>query len=110
MKELLFSLQYASNSNLRRNLRRAFLIPTLCDEQYNTGTKSRVSIVDTVKPPITAIPNGRHMAAPCPWLIAIGIIPRIVVRVVISTGRKRLLAAVTVAFTADIPRSRQRRV
>ena len=44
---------------------------------------------------ITATPNGRHISAPSPCPTAIGTIPRIVVSVVINTGRKRLRPAVT---------------
>lgn len=54
-----------------------------------TGTTTKVSKVEVIKPPITAIAIGLRTSEPAPILKAIGIIPAIIAIVVISIGRKR---------------------
>ena len=77
------------------------LIPVPANTQYKVGIRIKVRTVDTVRPPITAIAIGLHISEPCPPAIAIGIIPRTVVAVVINTGRRRLLPAVTTECNTD---------
>ena len=45
--------------------------------------------VETDKPPIMVIPSGDHISEPIDLLTAIGTIAKIVVSVVIKTGRNR---------------------
>ena len=53
------------------------------------GITYRVSNVVATNPPITVIAIGARISDPCEASMAMGIIPRIVVRAVISTGRSR---------------------
>ena len=89
-------------------LRRRRRTPFPANTQYTTGTITSVIKVDTESPHATVIPIERHISAPSPVPIAIGIIPSTVVRVVINTGRRRDLPAATAAVRILIPRSRHR--
>jgi hypothetical protein len=62
-------------------------------------------IVEKVIPPIMEIPSDFHISDPCPVPIARGTIPRIVVRVVINTGRNLERPPCTTAVIMDIPLS-----
>jgi len=57
------------------------------------GMTKRVRNVVAVNPPITAIAIGALISAPSEILNAIGIIPKIVVKAVIKTGRSRTVQA-----------------
>ncbi len=63
-------------------------------------------MVENVRPPITATPIGRHISEPSPLPIAIGTMPRMVVSVVITTGRRRERPPSITARRIDMPRSR----
>src|ERR1700757_3063345 len=54
-----------------------------------TGTKKRVAPVANTRPPITARPRGAFCSPPSPSASAMGSMPMIMARAVISTGRKR---------------------
>ena len=54
-------------------------------------------IVETARPPITAIAMGLHISEPCPVLTAIGIIPRMVVMVDINTAYEAFMKSATTA-------------
>ena len=61
-------------------------------------------------PQATVIPMACHISEPSPMPSAMGSIPRTVVIVVMSTGRRRDLPEVTTAREMIIPRSRHRRM
>ena len=56
------------------------------------------------------MPNGRRDAALAPTPIAIGSVPAIADTVVIMIGRKRTLAASTIAFAGETPSARSRAI
>ena len=91
------SILCSSTAALAISLRRRFTPPP-ANMQYITGTRTRVTAVDTESPQATVIPIEFHISAPSPVPIAIGIIPNTVVNVVINTGRRRDLPAVTTAL------------
>ena len=80
------------------------------NEQYTVGMITRVIMVERVRPQQTVTPRPFHISEPSPVPNAIGSIPKTVVRVVISIGRRRLRAAVTDAVTTSIPLSRHKMV
>src|SRR5690242_7843017 len=64
-----------------------------CADPNTAGKTSNVATVAAINPPITARPSGAVSALPRPMPSAIGSIPVIIARLVISTGRKRSPAA-----------------
>ena len=73
---------------------------------YMLGTTTKVSAVDANSPPMTAIAMPDHISAPSPISSASGTMDKIVVRLVSSTGRNRVRAAVEMASTLSKPCSR----
>ena len=71
---------------------------------------TRVTSVEIESPQATVIPIDCHISEPSPIPRAIGTIPRTVVAVVMSTGRRRDLPEVVTALATPIPRSRHRRM
>ena len=67
----------------------------------STGTNISVATVAKSRPPITARPSGAFW----PGSIAIGAMPMIMARAVISTGRNRVAPASSAAVTASLPAS-----
>ena len=65
-----------------------------------------VTICENASPPTTAMPSGRRDAALAPTPIAIGSVPTIAETVVIMIGRKRTLAACTIASAGVVCCSR----
>ena len=65
-------------------------------------------MVEKISPPMTAIPMGLQISDPDPVLNASGIIPRMVVREVINTGRSLDFPETTMASFSFSPRSRIR--
>ena len=65
-------------------------------------------MVEMVKPPITVIAMGFHISEPSEADNAKGVIPKMVVMVVINTGRKRDLPPLTTAWMMPMPRLRFR--
>ena len=61
------------------------------------GIKTRVTTVEKVKPPKIAIAIGRHISEPLPFVTIIGIMAKIIVSEVISTGLNRERPAEMVA-------------
>ena len=65
----------------------------LCRRRYRPpGTKIRVATVAIIRPPITARPSGAFCSPPSPSPRAIGSIPTIPAKAVITTGRRRVSA------------------
>jgi hypothetical protein len=64
---------------------------------YTQGTKNRVKIVATSKPPMTARPSGALWEYP----IDMGTMPMIMAEAVMSTGRKRVFPASIAARSAS---------
>jgi len=62
-----------------------------------------VSIVLLITPPMTTVASGRWTSAPTPVLRAIGMKPRLATSAVISTGRRRVIAASWTALSKFIP-------
>src|ERR1700677_1265600 len=60
-----------------------------CITLNTVGTKNNVAAVAKIRPPITARPSGAFCSPPSPRPSAIGIIPMIMAKAVIMTGRKR---------------------
>ena len=56
-----------------------------------------------ITPPITTVAKGRWTSAPMPVPKAMGINPRLATKVVIKTGRNRIMAASSTAFSRDLP-------
>lgn len=67
------------------------------------GMTKRVSNVVATNPPITVIAIGALISAPSDILMAMGNIPKIVVKAVINTGRKRTLQAWRIASFFSTP-------
>jgi hypothetical protein len=57
------------------------------------GITNNVSNVVAIRPPMTVMAIGARISDPCDVLMAIGSIPRIVVKAVIRTGRNRTAQA-----------------
>ena len=86
-----------------------YFLPTLPLLMIGVGFWKRPVIkVDTERPQATVIPIERHISEPSPVPTAIGIIPKTVVNVVINTGRRRDLPAVTTDVIIPMPRSRHK--
>ena len=62
----------------------------LCSRLKTEGTKTSVATVANSRPPITARPSGAFCSPPSPRPSAMGIMPMIMARAVIRTGRKRV--------------------
>src|SRR2546426_662769 len=69
------------------------------------GTKNSVANVAKIKPPITARPRGAFCSPPSPRPTAIGTMPMIMARAVMSTGRMRTKPASIAASRAFLPSS-----
>ena len=67
----------------------------------------RVSIVETISPPITVIAIGVLTSEPSPKPIAIGSNPSAVVSDVINIGRRRAVPASMIASVRDLPCERR---
>ena len=85
-----------------------FLSPRLTKIAYTTGTITRVTTVEKMSPPITAIPIGFQSSEPDPELNDSGSIPSIVVSDVISTGLSLDLPDNAIASYSSLPLSRIR--
>src|SRR3984885_7157401 len=75
----------------------------LCNRLKTAGTKIRVATVAQNRPPMTARPSGAFCSPPSPNPIAIGTMPMIMARAVISTGRNRVNPAFSAAPIASLP-------
>ncbi len=71
------------------------------------GTKNSVDTVAKSNPPITARPRGAFCSPPSPRPIAMGSIPMIIAKAVISTGRNRANPACTAASAAEHPAAKR---
>src|ERR1043165_9788103 len=60
---------------------------------YSTRRTSSDITIAPITPPITTVASGRCTSAPIPVLNAIGKKPRLATKVVINTGRSRVVAA-----------------
>ena len=89
-------------------MRLFFVFFSFIISEYKTGMKKSVMKVELVKPPTTATPIGWTMPALPLEAKHIGSIPKIVVSVVIKTGRRRLEPASRQASCIFRPRSRRR--
>ncbi|MNL66346.1 hypothetical protein D3C87_1907970 [compost metagenome] len=67
-------------------------------EEKKCGRSSKITIVDAIRPPITALPRGATCSAPSPIPIAIGNIPASMAAAVINIGRNLDEAANLAAF------------
>ena len=72
-----------------------------CAMAKTTGTKTSVASVAQSRPPMTARPSGAFCSPPSPRPSAIGAMPIIIDRAVISTGRKRVAPASMAAWIAS---------
>ena len=70
----------------------------------------RVTKVETVRPPMTTSPMVVHISLPSEVEVAMGIMPRMVVKAVMRTGRIRLWPLRAMASLRVIPLSRMRLV
>ena len=69
-----------------------------------TTLSTRIDMTMALRtPPITTVAKGLCTSAPMPVLNAIGRKPRLATKVVISTGRNRVMAASSTAFSKDRP-------
>ena len=73
---------------------------------YNTRNTSSDITVALMTPPITTVASGRCTSAPMPVLVAMGTKPNAATSVVISTGRRRIRAACSMACSRSRPRAR----
>ena len=80
-----------------------------CIMANTEGTKNSVATVANNSPPITARPNGAFCSPPSPKPSAIGTMPMIIARAVISTGRMRVYPASTAASIAGTPACKRSR-
>ena len=74
--------------------------------RYATGTTRSVNAVDVMRPPIVAIEIGARNSAPSPVDAADGHMPKIMAKVVIRIGRRRMGPALRMASLTDSPSSR----
>ena len=71
--------------------------------ENTVGTKNSVATVAKIRPPMTARPNGAFCSPPSPNPNAIGIMPMIMAKAVMSTGRSRVNPACSAASKALSP-------
>jgi len=74
-----------------------------CRTLKTVGTKSNVDTVANISPPMTARPRGAFCSPPSPSPKAIGSIPMIMAKAVISTGRKRVNPDSRAAVIGSLP-------
>ena len=72
-----------------------------CRRAKTAGTKTSVATVAKSRPPMTARPSGAFCSPPSPSPSAMGIMPMIMARAVMMTGRKRVAPASTAARMAS---------
>ena len=73
---------------------------------YSTRRTSNDMTVPLITPPMTTVANGRWTSAPMPVFNAMGRKPRAATNVVMSTGRRRVIAACSTASSRPAPRAR----
>src|SRR5258705_687672 len=72
-----------------------------CRRAKTDGTKTRVATVAHNRPPMTARPSGAFCSPPSPSPSAMGIMPMIMAKAVIRTGRNRVKPASMAALTGS---------
>ncbi|MNL68809.1 hypothetical protein D3C87_1935880 [compost metagenome] len=72
-----------------------------------TGTKTRLSTVDVINPPMTAIAIGARKAASAPTPTAAGTMPATMAIVVMMIGRARVVPAASRAARRSAPSLRR---
>jgi len=70
---------------------------------YRTRNTSSDITIAPITPPMTTVASGRWTSAPTPVLNAIGRKPKLATSVVMSTGRRRVSAARSTAWSSDSP-------
>ena len=75
-------------------------------KRYTTGTRNSVKNSELVKPPMITVPIDLRNSAPSVIPSASGIMPAIIATVVMTIGRKRIVADSRIASTSSIPRAR----
>ena len=86
------------------SLRHALTRATMrASSKYATGTTTRVSSVEVIRPPMVAIEIGARKSLPSPRPMADGSMPRIMAMVVIRMGRRRIGPAFSTASFTLMP-------
>ncbi len=69
----------------------------------NTGTKKTASTVAVIMPPMTPVPIACWLLEAAPTAMASGMTPKMKASDVMTMGRKRCCAAITVASVSEVP-------